>query len=110
MRRKPRVVIDTNVVVSALLWGGRPLQLLALAASGRSTIEHVADYRRLVTLTRRSLPTGAWLRDPDDDRVIACALAVRADFVVTGDDDLLALGKVEGLRIVSPAEFLNALA
>ena len=91
MKRKPRVVIDTNVVVSALLWGGSPLEVLvlaeqgearlntsppllaelaktlakpklarALATSGRSIAEHVADYRRLVTLTRRALPSGAW--------------------------------------------------
>jgi putative PIN family toxin of toxin-antitoxin system len=141
MKRKPRLVIDTNVVVSALLWGGKPLDLLALAeqgeirlytsppliaelevtiakpklarvlaASGRSTAEHVTDYRRLATLTRRALPEGAWSRDPDDDRVIACALAARADFLVTGDEDLLTLGEVESVRIVSPAELLTALA
>lgn len=141
MKRKPRLVIDTNVVVSALLWDGKPLELLALAeqgevrlyvsppllaelektlgrpklagvlaASARSTAEHVAEYRRLVTLMRRALPAGAWSRDPDDDRVVACALAAGADFLVTGDDDLLALGAVEGVRIVSPAALLHALA
>jgi putative PIN family toxin of toxin-antitoxin system len=141
MRRKPRLVIDTNVVVSALLWGGKPLELLALAeqgearlyasppllaelkktigkpklarvlaASGRSAEEHVADYRRLVTLMRRALPAGAWSRDPDDDRVVACALAAGADFLVTGDDDLLTLGTIEGVRIVTPAALFDILA
>ena len=141
MRRKPRLVIDTNVVVSALLWGGKPLELLALAeqgevrlyasppllaelektigkpklarvlaASGRSAAEHVADYRRLVILMRRALPAGAWSRDPDDDRVIACALAAGADFLVTGDEDLLTLGAVEGVRIITPAALLDMLA
>lgn len=141
MRRPPRLVLDTNVVVSAVLWGGRPGELIAAAGEGevrlhssrdllgelRATLERpklarhieakrqpvdgiLADYRRLVTLTRRALPTGAWSRDPDDDRVIACALAVGADFVVTGDDDLLTLGEVEGVRIVSPAGCLGALA
>jgi len=141
MKRRPRLVLDTNVVVSALLWGGKPLELLAfaeqgdarlhaspplidelastlakpklarvLAASGRSTAEHVADYRRLVTLIRPALPEGAWSRDPDDDRVIACALAAQADFLVTGDEDLLSLERIEALGIVSPADLLRALA
>lgn len=141
MRRPPRLVLDTNVVVSAVLWGGKPGGSIAAAGEGevrlhssrdlldelRATLErlklarHVeaegltvdgifADYRRLLMLTRRALPPGAWSRDPDDDRVIACALAVGADFVVTGDDDLLTLGEVGGIRIVSPGGMLRALS
>ena len=137
MRRKSRLVIDTNLVVSALLWGGKPLELLALAqegeahlyisppllaelertiakpklartlaASGRTAAEHIRDYRRLVTLMRRALPEGAWSRDPDDDRVIAGALAAKADFIVTGDVDLLTLGEVDGVRVVTVSDFL----
>ena len=140
MKRKPRLVIDTNVVVSAVLWGGRPLEILALAeagqvrlystphlltelkatlykpklaralaASGRAATEHAANYRRLVTLTRRDLPPGAWSRDPADDHVVASALAARADFLVTGDDDLLSLEIVEGVRMISPDALLRAL-
>ncbi len=48
-------------------------------------------------------------RDPDDDKFIACALAARAEFLVTEDQDLLALDGYEGLRIVTPAQFLEAL-
>ena len=48
-------------------------------------------------------------RDPDDDRVIAAALEAQADFVVTGDSDLLTLGTYRGIPIVSPAEFLQQL-
>jgi putative PIN family toxin of toxin-antitoxin system len=141
MRRKPRSVLDTNVVVSALLWGGKPLDLLtlaeqgqvrlytnpillaelkatlakpklalAIAASGKSASAHVANYRRLAISMRRAMPQGAWSRDPDDDHVIACALAAKADFVVTGDDDLLSLGTLEAVRIVSPVDLLAILA
>jgi uncharacterized protein len=140
MRRKPRLVLDTNVVVSALFWNGKPLELMALAAekrvrlyanaallselqvtlakpkfaraldaSGRSADEHVGSYRRLVTFNRRSPREGAWSRDPNDDHVIACALAAAADFLVTGDDDLLTLGRVEGVAIVTPAILLAEL-
>jgi putative PIN family toxin of toxin-antitoxin system len=141
MKRRPGLVIDTNVVVSALLWGGTPLALLslagegdvrlyatanllielratlmkpklasALAASERTTAEHIASYRRLVTLMRRPLPAGTWSRDPDDDQVIACALAAKADFIVTGDEDLLVLGTVGDIAIRSVAGFLSAHA
>lgn len=46
------------------------------------------------------------LRDRDDEAVLACALAARADLVVSGDDDLRALGSHRGIAIVSPAECL----
>ncbi len=45
-------------------------------------------------------------RDPKDDPFLACALAARAGFVVTRDDDLLALGKPFGIEMITPAQFL----
>ena len=48
--------------------------------------------------------------DPDDDAVIACALAARADLVVSGDKHLLGLGgQYEGIRIVAPAEAVELI-
>lgn len=49
-------------------------------------------------------------RDPEDDIVLEVAVAGRADFIVTGDNDLLVLHPFESIPIVGPAEFLNALA
>lgn len=48
-------------------------------------------------------------RDPEDDKVIAVAVEARADYLVSGDKDLLSLKRYEGVRIVSPAEFLGQL-
>ncbi len=48
-------------------------------------------------------------RDPADDYLLAYALIGRADYLVTGDDDLLSLGEIGGLRIARPADFLKAL-
>jgi putative PIN family toxin of toxin-antitoxin system len=48
-------------------------------------------------------------RDPDDDRVIEAALEGAADFIVSGDDDLIVLSSIEGVPVVSPSEFLRAL-
>jgi putative PIN family toxin of toxin-antitoxin system len=47
--------------------------------------------------------------DPDDDRVLEAAVAGEADYIVTGDDDLLRLGEFRGTRIVTPALFLAIL-
>ncbi len=48
--------------------------------------------------------------DPDDDQIIACALAGQADYIVTGDHHLLDLREYRGIRILSPAVFLVMLA
>lgn len=141
MRRAPRLVLDTNVVISAILWGGKPAELLALAgegdvrlstsrvlldelrdvlerpklakavqASGLSSPGILADYRRLTTLVRPAPLEHGLSRDPDDDHVIACAIAARADFLVTGDDDLLELEAAQGIAICSVASVLMELA
>lgn len=43
-------------------------------------------------------------RDPDDDKVLALAMAVNADLIISGDDDLLVLTNFEGIPIVTPAQ------
>lgn len=43
-------------------------------------------------------------RDPDDDAVLACALAAQADLIVSGDADLLVLKQFQNIRIITPAE------
>ena len=48
--------------------------------------------------------------DPDDDQYIACAIAGRATFIVTGDPDLLTVRQHEGVRIVTPGTFLPLIA
>ena len=138
MNRPPRLVLDTNVIISAILWGGKPAQLLALAgegelqlctsrvmldelrktlerpklakavqATGRTAEELVSDYRRLTILKRPASLERPFSRDPDDDHVIATALAARADFLVTGDDDLLELEQVEGVIIRLVADVIQ---
>lgn len=48
-------------------------------------------------------------RDPSDDQVIACAVAAQADYLVTGDDDMLVLAEHKGIRILTPRQFLDLL-
>lgn len=49
-------------------------------------------------------------RDPDDDHLLASAEAGRADYLVTGDEDLLAIGHYRNLTIISAREFLTILS
>jgi predicted nucleic acid-binding protein len=46
-------------------------------------------------------------RDPKDDFILECAVLGNADVIVTGDKDLLALGEYEGIRIVTPRQYLD---
>lgn len=47
--------------------------------------------------------------DPDDDRVLACAVSGKAEVIVSGDDDLLRLKTFSGIPFMKPAEFLENL-
>lgn len=133
-----RVVLDTNVVASALLWGGTPERLIDAAGEGLlelvtsgallaelagilgrskfaqkleqkklSAAEIVARYRELAETVEPAPIEAAALRDPDDAAVLACALAGRAEAIVSGDEDLLSLGTYRNVAILTAAECLQ---
>lgn len=135
-----RLVLDTNVVVSAMLWGGSPKHLLQarherrielytstpLLAEltdilGRSkfakkiaasllTIDQLVDHYVELVQVVRPTPTPRIVSDPDDDVVIGTALAAKADLLVTGDRPLLLVSEYQGVRIVSVSEALELIA
>jgi putative PIN family toxin of toxin-antitoxin system len=134
-----RVVTDTNVVVSGLLWLGNPGRLLEAAANGRITLytspvlvaelRSTLSYARLAKYIQRSGLTPDELltrylnvaivvepatvpqvvRDPDDDHVLACAFVAQVDLIATGDTDLLDLKAYQSIEIVTPADALLEL-
>jgi putative PIN family toxin of toxin-antitoxin system len=70
-----------------------------------------ADLHEIGSVVLAPLPDiGGVCRDPDDDHVIAAALAVKADAIVTGDKDLLVLAGYQGIRILSARAFLDECA
>ena len=130
-----RAVLDTNVLVSALLFSGLPARLVPAWQASRfhpvlsspildeylRTLAYPkfrltpADIRVLAEETilpffetvRVKVPPFTMLRDPDDAKFVECALAASAPWIVSGDSDLLDLGRVESVRIITVREFLD---
>lgn len=135
-----RVVADTNTVVSALLWGGLPAELLAAAREQRITlctsatllaeledvlgrekfaariarvggnVERLVSGYRALATLVRPATLEPTARDPDDDHVLACAVGATAQLIVTRDRDLLDLGLFREIRILSSREAIAAIA
>jgi predicted nucleic acid-binding protein len=78
-----------------------------VAATGLTTDQILRNYRRLAALVAARTLAQPVSRDAEDDAVLACARAARADLIITGDDDLLVLKHFEGISIVSPAQALD---
>jgi putative PIN family toxin of toxin-antitoxin system len=80
-----------------------------LSAATVTIRELVDGYASLTTVVDvLSVPTVV-LRDPDDDEVIACAVAAECELIVSGDDDLLSLKQHQEIRILTSAELLIEL-
>ncbi len=79
-----------------------------VAASGLSVAQLVARYALLAqSVTPATIERVS--EDPDDDHVLACALAAQADLIVSGDADLLNLKAYQGISIVTAAEALKRI-
>jgi len=81
----------------------------AVKASGKSVSALAAEYQGMVQLVEPRILRRRVGRDPDDEAVIACALAARADLIVSGDKDLRVLKTHRRIRILSAAEALSII-
>ena len=82
----------------------------AVRLTGFSADQIVSHYRRLAYRVTTRQFTKRISRDPDDDHVLACALAAKADLIVSGDRDLLTLKSFREIPIVTAAEAVRALS
>ena len=80
-----------------------------LEAATVSVRELVDGYAALAEIVEPASIEAVVLRDPDDDAVIACAIASESDAIVSGDDDLLSLGKYRAIRMLSAAVLIAEL-
>ena len=127
-----RVTADSNILISAFLRGGKPLELLELARAGEVELgvsdaildetarvlkdkfhvpeEDARDLRQeLLGFAKHVTPAEALdavPRDETDNRILECAVAAGSGTVVTGDRHLLSLGNFRGIRIQRVGEFL----
>lgn len=82
----------------------------AVHATGKTPAQLIAEYEAFVTLVVPGSIRRTVLADPDDDHVLACALAAHADWIVSGDRHLLNLKHYHGMRIIDAAEAVRSLA
>jgi putative PIN family toxin of toxin-antitoxin system len=129
-----RVVLDTNTVVSALLFSGISSKLVSLWQKDLITLlvsrEVLDEYLRVLSypkfelseveikelIQEEILPYAEVVkpkrrlrvvrRDPSDDKFLECAVAGKARVIISGDKDLSSLGRYRQIRIQSPAQFL----
>lgn len=131
-----RIVVDTNIIISAIYFGGLPRTLFEMFEKGNFEVvashsileeyeevihrmqkkskardpEEIAHFIRV--LTEKSIfiqprHRKKYSRDPDDDKFIHCAQSGKAFYIVSGDSDLLDLDKIDDIEIVTAREFLN---
>ena len=128
-------VIDTNVVISAILFGGVPGKLIDLWKTGRMvpliTEEIMTEYIRVLAYPKfklseeeinyiihqeilpffkvvKSVPGSLIIKeDPDDDKFIQCAEAGKATIIISGDRHLLALKSHHNIKILTPSQILD---
>ena len=130
-----KVVIDTNVIISALLFGGKPGELIPLWQNSRIkpivSRDIIDEYIKVLAypkfelsekeiqflLYRQVLPYFKIVEtsqgeiiisnDPSDDKFIQCALAGNAKIIVSGDSHLLSRKVYHDIHILSPAQYLD---
>ena len=126
-----RIVVDTNVLISGVFFGGFPRKILSSIVNGQitacATSEIINEYEEIVQemidrkqgrINRAILipliktmeiiePSShiAICRDPDDDKFLECAKDSHALYIVSGDKDLLVIEKYESIQIVTAKDF-----
>lgn len=136
------VVLDTSVIISALLSAeGPPAQIIDLWEAGvfdvaistplLDELKRALDYpqvKKFQKMTPDEINTllGRWSTisvyvepevalevvedDPDDNRVLECAVAAKANYIISGDKHLLDLGEYRGIEVLPPAGFIVLLS
>jgi uncharacterized protein len=141
VRKKPaaklKLVLDSNVLISAFVFGGKPREILDLAVKGRVDVAIsaaildeisgvlggkkfqypkrivralIAEIESLADLVEPGERVNAIQDDPEDNRVLECAVASGASVIVSGDSHLLALHTFGQMSIMSPGEFIDLMS
>lgn len=131
-----KLVLDTNVIISAIVFRGNPRIILEGVLKGKfeigisgSMLEEIkgvleskifrfspqmthAIIQELISLSEFVNPEmniGAIKEDPDDNRILECACEFGADFIISGDSHLLEIGRYKDIKIMNSADFLQEI-
>jgi putative PIN family toxin of toxin-antitoxin system len=131
---KKKVVLDTNILISALGWKGKPRQIFQKCISGHielvtskeqlEELQEVMDYPKFkFTKEQKTKFISIILdiaevikikgdlkvikEDPDDNMILETALVSDADYIISGDPHLLNLGGFNRINILKPSDFLS---
>lgn len=129
-----KVVLDTNVLISGIFFGGLPGRILnawrsrkfQIAVSVEVLEEYIDVAERLTAryadieyqgilglivenadLIQASALTEPVCDDPDDDKFLACAVAAHAEIIVSGDRALLKVSGYQGIQVMTPKDFVS---
>lgn len=129
--RRYRVVVDTNVFVSGVLFGGNPekilklilgktfdllispevafeiirkLELFGAEAKDIDDLKYIFNEGAIKVVPKEKVNV---CRDPKDNMFLELSLSGNADYLVTGDKDLLEIKEFKGTKIIKPKEFLE---
>ena len=130
-----KIVVDTNVIASAIFYGGNPYQLLRHIMEDKVDVvaskEIVDEYEEIVLRLiqkypsiRTKIPLHDLVakfeiirvtsdihvsRDPDDDKFLSCAVDGKCVYIVSGDSDLLSIGNYGDIEILTVTDFLSRI-
>ncbi|MBI4130649.1 putative toxin-antitoxin system toxin component, PIN family [Candidatus Roizmanbacteria bacterium] len=130
-----KVVLDTNVYLSGIIFGGKPKIILSLIQSNK--LQNYTSLQILLELSDKlhqkflwtaldvqyalkaisitsivikpKLPLTVIRQDPTDNKILECARDAKVDYIITGDKHLLQLKRFGGIEIVRPGEFLKKM-
>lgn len=126
-----KIVVDTNVVISGVFFGGKPRQIIEAVANGDITAyattrildEYMGIIESMIERKQGHLnqsilsPLFSSFKmiesktnievccDPDDDKFLECAIDAKAMYIVSGDNDLLVIGEYENIQIITAKDF-----
>lgn len=128
-----RLVLDTNVIVSALFFGGKPKELISTIFNKNyelyATEDIIQEYKNVVKILVEKyrghnvvpafdsllsifkiIKTNTYVeicRDKDDNKFIDCAIEIKAKYIISGDKDLLDIKNYRNISIITVDEFLK---
>jgi putative PIN family toxin of toxin-antitoxin system len=130
---KLKVVLDTNIYVSATFWDGKPYRIVQKALNNEFSVfvsedikkefkrvlardfeliekeidENINYLFQFASIVEPKEKVSVIKDDPDDDRILECALSSQSNYIVTQDNHLLKINEFRGIKIINPKDFLD---